>query len=138
MDTRAYIGIKNNNETITVIYLHNADKHISFSKFLQKFITTEDAVREILSYGEISSLCSKADYDYFIDKFRSKINEWKQLKTAKNVFIRKVNYPSKAITISIDDCVKNKIGTTYMFDSQKNKWYYTAKNGIKLLDYKNI
>ena len=56
MSTRAYIGIKNTDGTVSAIYNHSDGGLENLGHLLRKYFKTEDQVRELIDTGFISSI----------------------------------------------------------------------------------
>lgn len=132
MGTRAYIGIKEANGTVTAIY-NSCDGGLNnLGHILRKHFKTEEQVRELLAFGDISSVQTIQTYNELKETFPSVHNasEWSGLSSVPNIKIHKMPTKEKSETFNtISDCMGAMICYSYLFIPTENKWYY-LKNGI--------
>lgn len=135
MSTRAYIGIKNSNGTVTAIYNHSDGGLENLGHLLNKYFKTEEQVRELVDIGFISSVQDMETYRYCKENFHSfNESEWKNLNSVIGIKINLMPVGEKAEEFSsIEDVIGCMICYAYLFVPDENKWYYTKGNGLKLL-----
>ncbi len=135
MSTRAYIGIKNENGTVTAIYNQSDGGLDNLGHLLRKYFKTEESVKELLGFGYISSVQDLETYNYCKENFSSFNDaEWKELNTVSDCKIRLIPVREKAETLNdIEEVMGCMICYAYLFVPSENKWYYTKGNGLKPL-----
>jgi len=135
MGTRAYIGIKNNNGTITAAYNQCDGGLESLGYLLRKHFKTEEQVRELISYGEISSVQDMETYEYCKNNFSSfNDSEWKDLQNTTGLKVHLMPYAEQPEELNdINDVMGCMICYGYLFEPEENKWYYTKGNELKPL-----
>lgn len=118
MSTRAYIGITNEDGSITAIYNHCDGGIKKLGYLLKKFFDTEVKVRELVRHGYISSI---KENDEQIDGM-----EWRNLWTVPEckVYCMPVDYKAETF-LKIEDVKNCMICYFYLFETKENKWYYT-------------
>lgn len=135
MSTRAYIGIKNENGTVTVIYNHSDGGLENLGHLLRKYFKTEEQVRELIDTGFISSIQDMETYREFKKSlYGFKDTEWKNLNSVVGIKIHLMPVGEDATTLnSIEETIGYMIGHAYLFVPEENKWYYTKGNGLREL-----
>lgn len=137
MSTRAYIGIKNSNETVTAIYNHSDGGLDNLGHLLRKYFKTEEQVRELIGIGSISSIQDMETYRYCKSKFSLfNENEWKNLNSVIGIKVHLMpisTEESEKELNNIEEAIGYIIGHAYLFVPEENKWYYTTGNGLKPL-----
>jgi len=135
MGTRAYIGIKNNNGTITAAYNQCDGGLESLGYLLRKHFKSEEQVRELISFGKISSLQDIETYEYCKKTFSSfDDSEWKDLQITTGIKVHLMPYAEQAEELEdINDVMGCMINYGYLFIPEENRWYYTKGNELQLL-----
>lgn len=132
MSTRAYIGIKNGNGTITAIYNHSDGGLERLRHLLKKHFKTENSVRELIGFGSVSSIQDMETYNYCkenLDSFNE--SEWRDLNTAPDLKVHLMPAGEKMEELNdIEDVIGYMIGHAYLFIPEENKWYYTNGSGL--------
>lgn len=57
MSTRSAVGIINEDDTVTSVYCHYDGYLIGVGDTLRRYYSSEESVRDLISYGNISTLC---------------------------------------------------------------------------------
>lgn len=135
MGTRAYIGIKNSNGTVTAIYNHRDGGLENLGHLLNKYFKTKEQVMELIGIGFISSVQDMETYRYCKENFHSfNENEWKNLNSVVGIKIHLMPVGEKAEELSsIEEVMGCMIGYAYLFIPNENRWYYTKGNSLKPL-----
>lgn len=136
MSTRACIGIKNTNGTITAIYNHSDGELKNLGVLLKKYFKTEEQVRELIGIGSISSIQDMETYRYCKKNFHLFNDaEWKNLNSVIGIKIHLMPVGEDAeILNDIEEIIGYMINYAYLFVPEENKWYYTKGKGLKLLN----
>lgn len=131
MGTRAYIGIKNNDDSIAAIYNHSDGGLQNLGHILRKYFTTEEKVRQLIDLGGISSIVDETDFkEYFADSNEN----WTVVKSVPECHICKLPAELPSTTLSnIEEVMGGMICYAYLFIPSENKWYYTKGHGLKPL-----
>jgi len=135
MSTRAYIGIKNENGTVTAIYNHSDGGLENLGHLLRKYFKTEEQVRELIGVGFISSIQDMETYRELKKScYGFKEAEWKNLNSVIGIKIHLMPVDENATILnSIEETIGYMIGYAYLFVPEENKWYYTKRNGLREL-----
>lgn len=135
MSTRAYIGIKNENGSVTAIF-NKCDGGLGYlGHLLRKYFKTEEQVRELLGFGDISSIQNMEQYNYRKNLFPSfNDTEWKDLNTVSSLKVHLMQNGEPAEELNdIEDVMDYMICYAYLFIPEECKWYYTKGKGLKPL-----
>lgn len=95
MATRSTIGIQNDDETIEVVYCHWDGYLEGVGKTLKENYNSEDKIRRLLSFGNISSLGEDVNSSLFYERDRQEKDQKSEiLKTQKQLldFRQEYNY----------------------------------------------
>ncbi len=140
MSTRAYIGIKNEDGTVSAIYNHSDGGLDNLGDILKNHFKTEESVRELVGLGFISSIQELETYEYCKNTFHSfDESEWKDLQTVSGLKIHAmpVGGPAEKLN-NIEDVMGSMIAHAYLFEPKENMWYYTKGKGLKPLNRKKV
>lgn len=112
MTTKSRIGIMNEDTTITSVYCH-WDGYPSYNgRILYENYNTEEKIRELLSYGDLSSLGEDITNDIISGrtkcKFYNKNSGNETIKTYENIYEYEIN------------------GVEYNYLFMNGKWYYNT------------
>lgn len=135
MSTRAYIGIKNENGSVTAIYNQCDGGLDNLGHLLRKYFKTEEQVRELLAFGYISSVQDMETYNDCKNSFHSfDDTEWKDLNTISDLKVHLMPKGEPAEDLNdIEDVMGCMICYAYLFIPEECKWYYTKGKGLKPL-----
>jgi hypothetical protein len=135
MGTRAYIGVKNNNGTITAAYNQCDGGLDNLGHILRKHFKSEEQVRELVAFGEISSVQDYETYEYCKNKFSSfDDSEWKDLQNTTDIKVHLMPCSEQPEELNdINEVMGCMINYAYLFDPEENKWYYTKGKDLSLL-----
>lgn len=136
--TRSEIGILNSDKTVTSIYCHWDGYPDYNGKILSEYYTNEKTVRELISNGDLSSLCEnikpnensehtfdKPQEDVCVYYYRDRGEPWEQVKPRTY----------KSIKIWRNEIKKGWQEYLYLFIN--GRWYFSSTyNKIKLKDLK--
>lgn len=124
MSTRAIIGVKNNDGSITGLWQWNDSSGLKF--LLQKNFDTINKVMELINLGMISCLYNKKDADE-LDKWKEKYDiqeegEWKSFGNVKAY--QETRYKDKMPKVykDFEDAFGQDIDYLYLFDAETNIW----------------
>ena len=95
MATRSTIGIQNDDETIEAVYCHWDGYLEGVGKTLKENYNSEDKIRQLLSFGNISSLGEDINSSLFYERDRQEKDQKSEiLKTQKQLldFRQEYNY----------------------------------------------
>ena len=95
MATRSTIGIQNDDETIEAVYCHWDGYLKGVGKTLKENYNSEDKIRQLLSFGNISSLGEDINSSLFYERDRQEKDQKSEiLKTQKQLldFRQEYNY----------------------------------------------
>jgi hypothetical protein len=130
MCTRSYIGIQNDDRTISVIYCHFDGYPSGVGQTLLNFYSEKNKIRELLKLGDISSLGKeigeKHDFDNYKDNddcvnayHRDRGEEWENVKPG--------------IFESVDEFLE-KCHEDYTYLFKNGQWFYrNYDNSLKML-----
>lgn len=137
MSTRAYVGIRNSNGTITAIYNHCDGGLQDLGRILCEYFQTEESVRELMEFGKVSSIQDMET----VNDLKSIRNyyepaDWKKLNTVSGCMVHLMSGPKEnpIELMNIEDAIECMIGHAYLFIPEEMKWYYTKGNGLKPLN----
>lgn len=135
MGTRAYIGIQNENGTVTAIYNQCDGGKENLGHLLKKHFKTEKSVRDLIGLGFISSLQDMETYEYCKEHFVSfRGNEWTAIDGVSDCMVHLMPRPVVAEELdNIEDVFGCMIAHAYLFVPKEAKWYYTQGKGLKPL-----
>lgn len=128
MGTRAYIGIKNEDGTVTAIYNQCDGGLQNLGHILRKYFKSEEQIRELTELGMISSIQENADYEDLLKQFPEVENprEWTSLQTVPEckVHLMPCGEPAEQGK-NINEFIGVMICYAYLFIPGEDKWYYT-------------
>ena len=131
MGTRAFIGIENEDGTITSIYNHWDGYPEGVGQKLLNNYNTEDKIRELLSYGDVSNLGEEIGekHDFDTHSNNEKAKDWCLFYNRD----REEEDVEAKVSENENDFLKNhQEDFTYLFRPKENKWYFREwKNELK-------
>ena len=132
MGTRAYIGIKDTDNSVRYIYNQCDGGLYNLGHLLRKYFKNVDDIDKLILNGDVSSVQTKETYHELINDGYSDPAEWNEIAgcMVHDLAGKEDGYET---TDDFNAIMGGMICYGYLYDTSDGVWYYTKGNGLNPL-----